>query len=149
MIVFDHLLCLTLINCSVFACFDYLLHAGLLLLQVPKSAAFASSCLHVGVAVALLSEGLTAVFTLKGLRSAMDANVIEYIANFEELTIADGAYEDLIWTASEIIVSEYFDISSFQVFSTGFDLGVLCELSGWHWHQLFSNGTIGLQTDFF
>ena len=124
-----------------------MLHAGLLLLLVSNSAAFASSCLHVGVAVALLSEGLTAVVTLKGLSSAMDANVIEYIANFEELALADGAYEDLIWTASEIIVSEYFDISSFQVFSTGFDLGVLCELSGWH--QLFSNGTIGLQTDFF
>lgn len=99
------------------------------------------------VAVALLGEGLAAVFAREGLRSAVDADVVEHVANFEKLAPADGANEDLVWTSSQAVVSEYFDVSSHLVFSADLNLGVLCELSGWH--QLLSDGAVGLQADFF
>ena len=113
----------------------------------PHCAALACSCLHVRVAVALLGEGLAAVFAREGLRSAVDADVVEHVANFEKLAPADGANEDLVWTSSQAVVSEYFGVSSHLIFSTDLNLGVLCELSGWH--QLLSDGAVGLQADFF
>ena len=116
--VFHHFLNLTLVNSTISACLEYLLHAGFLLLFVPNGTTFACACLHMSITITLLSKRLATMIAWKWLRSAMDTDMVKHIANFEKLAATNSTYEDLIWAPSEAIVTKNFSKPSFSIFFT-------------------------------